>query len=77
MEGAADRLAAVDTRLRAIALFKLAILAFPTVAWRTNSRRVPAGARVVRERSAYAVGVGLNGFLPARGGERAAKIARA
>ena len=77
MEGAADRLAAVDTRLRAIALFKLAILAFSTVAWRDELAPRTCGARVVRGRSAYAVGVGLNGFLPAGRGERAAKIARA
>ena len=77
VEAAADRLAAVDPRLVAAALlFQLAIFAFRAIAWRNVLAAAYPRERVsyVGIGAAYAVGVGLNGLLPARGGE-AAKIA--
>ena len=76
VEAAADQLAAVDPRLAAAALlFQLAIFAFRAIAWRNVLEAAYPRERVsyVGVGAAYAVGVGLNGLLPARGGE-AAKI---
>ena len=77
VEALADRLAAVDPRLVAAALlFQLAIFAFRAIAWRNVLVAAYPQERVsyLGVGAAYAVGVGLNGLLPARGGE-AAKIA--
>jgi hypothetical protein len=74
---AADRLADVDPRLVAAALvLQLSIFAFRAIAWSNVLAAAYPGERVsyVGVGAAYAVGVGLNGLLPARGGE-AAKIA--
>jgi uncharacterized membrane protein YbhN (UPF0104 family) len=77
VEAAAERLAAVDPRLVAAALvLQLAIFAFRAIAWRNALAAAYPAEHVsyVGVGAAYAVGVGLNGLLPARGGE-AAKIA--
>jgi uncharacterized membrane protein YbhN (UPF0104 family) len=76
VEAAADRLAAVDPRLVAAALaLQLSIFVFRAIAWRNVLAAAYPGERVslLGVGAAYAVGVGLNGILPARGGE-AAKI---
>ena len=75
-EALADRFQSVDPRFALAALlFQLGNLAFRALAWRNVLRaaypehRVP----VTTIGAAYAAGVALNGFVPARGGE-AAKI---
>ena len=77
MAAAAERASDLDVRYLALALLlQLATLAFRALAW----RGVLAGAYPERRISAlgvgcaYAAGVALNGFLPARGGE-GAKVA--
>ncbi len=74
---AADTLAALDGRAVGVAVaLQAANLVLRAFAWRNvlaaayPERRVP----VLGVGAAYAVGVALNGFLPARGGE-AAKVA--
>ena len=76
VESAAYRLGELDARYLLVALVvQLAGLAFRALAWRGvlaaayPDRRIP----VVSVGAAYAAGVGLNAFLPARGGE-AAKV---
>jgi hypothetical protein len=73
----ADRLADLDGRFLAVALLlQLATLAFRALAWRGvlaaayPERRIP----VFAVGCAYAAGVALNAYLPARGGE-GAKVA--
>ena len=77
LDGAADRLAALDGRLVTLALvLQAANLVLRALAWRNvlagayPSRRIP----LLGVGAAYAVGVALNGLLPARGGE-VAKVA--
>jgi uncharacterized membrane protein YbhN (UPF0104 family) len=77
LEGAAERVAALDGRLVAVALaLQGANLVLRALAWRNvlagayPARRIP----VLGVGAAYAVGVALNGLLPARGGE-VAKVA--
>jgi len=77
VEAAADRLAAVDPRLVAAALaLQLSIFVFRGIAWRNVLAVAYPNERIsyLGVGAAYAVGVGLNGVLPARGGD-AAKIA--
>lgn len=77
LDAAADTVAGLDGRAVAVALaLQAANLVLRSLAWRNvlaaayPSRRIP----LVGVGASYAVGVALNGFLPARGGE-AAKIA--
>jgi uncharacterized membrane protein YbhN (UPF0104 family) len=70
-----DRLEGLDPRLVAPALaLQLAVLVFRAIAWRNIlvsacRQRIPLFSVVC----AYAAGIALNGFLPARGGD-AAKV---
>ena len=77
LDGAADRVAALDGRLVTLALvLQAANLVLRALAWRNvlagayPSRRIP----LLGVGASYAVGVALNGLLPARGGE-VAKVA--
>lgn len=79
MAAAAERVQELDGRFLAVALaLQLATLAFRALAWRGvlaaayPSRKIP----VFSVGCAYAAGVALNAFLPARGGE-GAKVALA
>lgn len=77
LDWATDRLFGLDPRYLAGALaFQLGIIAFRAVAWRNVLCAAYPAERVsfVGVAAAYAVGVALNGLVPARGGE-AAKIA--
>lgn len=77
LDWAADRLTTIDPRYAAGALlFQLGIVSFRSVAWRNVLRAAYPGQHVslFGVAAAYAVGVGLNGLVPARGGD-AAKIA--
>ena len=77
LDWAADKLGTLDPRFLAGALaFQLGILVCRAVAWRNVLRAAyPAHpVSLLGVGAAYAVGVGLNGLVPARGGE-AAKIA--
>ncbi|HEU5263379.1 MAG TPA: hypothetical protein VFU34_01995, partial [Gaiellaceae bacterium] len=72
MAAVADRVQGLDGRFLAVALaLQLATLAFRALAW----RGVLAAAYPCQRISvfsvgcAYAAGVALNGFVPARGGE--------
>lgn len=76
LEAAADRLTMLDPRLVAAALtLQLGIVAFRALAWRNVLSAAYPAERVslAGVGAAYAVGVALNGLVPARGGE-AAKI---
>jgi uncharacterized membrane protein YbhN (UPF0104 family) len=76
-DAAADRIAAVDPRLAAAALIlQLSIFVFRAIAWRNALAAAYPEEHVsyLGVGAAYAVGVGLNGVVPARGGE-VAKIA--
>ena len=73
---ATDRVLALDPRYLAGALaFQLGIILLRGVAWRNVLRAAYPGERIALAgvAAAYAVGVALNGLVPARGGE-AAKI---
>jgi uncharacterized membrane protein YbhN (UPF0104 family) len=77
VDWATDRLLAIDPRYLAGALaFQLGIILCRGVAWRNALQAAYPGERIALAgvAAAYAVGVALNGLLPARGGE-AAKIA--
>jgi uncharacterized membrane protein YbhN (UPF0104 family) len=77
VDWAAGKLGTLDPRFLAAALaFQLGILVCRAVAWRNVLRAAYPSHRVslLGVGAAYAVGVGLNGLVPARGGE-AAKVA--
>jgi uncharacterized membrane protein YbhN (UPF0104 family) len=76
LESLADRFAAVDPRLIAIAVvLQLASFCLRSGAWRNVlAAAYPGRVRTVDVAASYGCGVALNAFLPARGGD-AAKIA--
>ena len=68
-----DRIAALDGRWIAVALvFHLGNLGFRALAWRAILAAAYPGARIrlLDVGAAYAAGVALNAYVPARGGER-------
>jgi uncharacterized membrane protein YbhN (UPF0104 family) len=77
LDAVSERIASLDARWMALALaFHLGNLTFRSLAWRTIlSVAYPAARiRLLDVGAAYAAGVALNAYLPARGGE-ALKIA--
>jgi hypothetical protein len=75
LHSVADRFAAVDPQLVAVALlFQLVSFCFRSVAWRNILRAAyPGRVGTVDVAAAYGTGIALNAFVPARGGD-AAKI---
>jgi uncharacterized membrane protein YbhN (UPF0104 family) len=76
LESLADRFAAVDPRLMAVAVvLQLTSFCLRSIAWRTIlAAAYPGRVGTIDVAAAYGTGVALNAFLPARGGD-AAKVA--
>jgi ComF family protein len=76
LESLADRFAAVDPRLMAVAVvLQLTSFCLRSIAWRTIlAAAYPGRVGTIDVAAAYGTGVDLNAFLPARGGD-AAKVA--